>query len=124
MLQFLNCPICGSKLKTRNYYNTYLYVIQAEGSFVRKSCIAGMNHFLEFYFDKKTKEIVYLTLSIDPGFKQWADVDYYNNITKIVFVDLINSFSTKEKTINKIIDLDFPSLTSFKEKLKMYALFF
>lgn len=116
----LTCPVCGNKLRTINLYNKYLHPVGKSADYTERTCSAGMNHSLQFFSNKDSKEIEFLKLSLNPKYSRYLEIDFVNQKCRI---HCMKDGKAEYIEIDKIIVPDFPLLEKLKEKVNVYILF-
>lgn len=112
----LTCPICGNKLK-----NQHLTHFQTKtGDYVSRSCIQGTDHSIQFYTNKSTNIVEYLTLSLNPKNSRYLDIDFINEQCRI---HCMKDGKPDYISIPKMIIPDFPALEKLKERVNLYVVF-
>lgn len=79
-----------------------------------------MNHLLQFYYDKNTKQVDFLNLSLNPFYSRWVEVDFYNKKSRII---IYNNNERQYIELPRIIEPDFNNLTPLKEKISLFIAF-
>lgn len=119
MDDLLLCPICQDSfrnLKSKNPGPLHL----PPGNYIIRTCSKGRNHILELITDKTKEEVIFLRFSLDHSYSKFVEIDYHNQISKILFFK-----EGKRESLNVpyILIPDFPSLESLREKVLTYATF-
>jgi hypothetical protein len=120
MQDTLYCPICGDRLKNCIYKNTFLSYIDKKSTFINRVC-PGTNHLLTLTIDKKSKNVDYLSLSLKPDFSVRININFLEENCTALFIK--NNAIVNSIYIPKKIDLDFPDLKAFKDKIFNYIAF-
>jgi hypothetical protein len=116
----LTCPVCGNKLRTINLNNKYLHPVGKNGDYIERTCSDGMNHSLQFFWNKQSKKIELLKLSLNHKYSRYLEIDFVNEKCKI---QCMKNGKAEHIEIDKIIVPDFPLLEKLKEKVNFYILF-
>lgn len=103
------CPICNKKLRT----------IKLSSVIFERTC-TGPNHCLQFKTDKNTGKIILLKFSLNSNYSRYLLVDFLRGCCQII---CLKQNCAHCIDIPKLLDLDFPDLTSLKEKVGMLVAF-
>lgn len=110
-----NCPICNNYLKNIKKDNHYLYNINHTDNYISHTCSLGMNHFLQFFTQKESKNVHFLKVSLTPNYSRFVEIDFFNNKSKISYFK--PDKGTEYIELKKAIEPDFPKLILLKEKV-------
>lgn len=113
----MHCPICNSKLMSVQRS----LIHPRSNKQMQRQCRGGHNHSLLFYSDPKTNKVCWIKIALNSNYSMFAEVDYIESI--ITIRGMRCGIEDFKLVIPKIIDLDFPKLECFKEKIKMYVSF-
>lgn len=115
----LACPICGNKFRNINCENKLLHDIGKTANYVERTC-TEMNHCLQLFTDKETKQVDLLKLSLNPKYSRYLEIDFLNQKCRI---NCLKDNKSEYIDIPKMIQPDFPHLTKLKERVSMYIVF-
>lgn len=108
-INLINCPICGDRFKSMNFYST---------SFDAQKTCAGLNHMVTLFLLKK--KIDYISVSLVPDYSLFLEVDYRSNLSKII---TYKKCIANETILPKLIMLDFPDLNEARRLVEKYVAF-
>ena len=114
------CPICGNKLRNTKHPNKYLVNVNKKSDYIERVCSNGTNHVLVIYADEKTRQVDLLTLSLNPKYSRFVQVNFHNQTSHI------HCWKDGQEEIIDLpamLNLDFPHLTELKEKISLYIAF-
>jgi len=89
------------------------------GSWKERTC-TGPNHSLQIFSDVNTKKVDLLTLSLNPKYSRYLEIDFVNEKCRI---NCMKDGKSEYIHIDKMIEPDFPSLTKLKERVSLYVVF-
>lgn len=116
----LACPICRNKLRTTNSTDLLLHRTGKISDYAERVCTRGKNHAIQFFTDLKTGEVDFLTISLNPKYSRFLEIDFVNRrCYALLFKDGVREVVG----IPKMIEPDFPDLEKLKEKISMYVVF-
>ena len=119
MDDILNCPICGTRMRTVHHKNKHLHPINQTADYAERIC-SGHSHVISFWANKTTKRIDFMKMSLNSKYSRFLEIDWVNQKCKIACV------SEGEYTyidIPKMIEPDFPDLVKLKERVNLYIVF-
>lgn len=116
----LACPICANKLKNIKFCNKFFSPPLSNSNYIIRTCHAGMNHSLQFYFNDDSKLIDFLKISLSPNYSKYIEIDFLNKKSRI---NCYKNGKHEYISIPKMIKPDFPALTKLKEKVAMLITF-
>jgi hypothetical protein len=120
MDDILCCPICGNKLKTAHLTKKLLHPVGKTANYAQRTCSEGYNHVIRFFTDKKTKQVDFLSISLNPKYSRYLDIDYVNQKCRITCA---KDGEYEYIEIPKMIFPDFPDLVQLNERVSLYVLF-
>jgi len=103
------CPICYEKLITAKYPGG-----------VTRQCTASLGHTYYCEVNQETKNIKYVRVALNQDCNVFVGINFELQQT------VIEDYSGKEKTVttlNKVLELDFPFLENFRNKVSSYLRF-
>lgn len=115
----VKCPLCASKLESSRF-REYSSLVDKNYSFVIRKCVL-YNHLFSIQTDVATKKIDYLKFSVGNDFKNFVEINYAKNSSRITSYD--SAGSPHHIDVDKILELDFNKLSSFEEKINIYLSF-
>jgi hypothetical protein len=115
----LNCPICGTKMRTIHHKNKHLYPIEQTADYEERLC-TGPSHVIAIWFNKGTKKVDFMKLSLNPKYSRFLEIDWVHEKCRITCV---RDGEYEYIEIPKMIEPDFPDLTKLKEKVNLYVVF-
>ena len=115
----LHCPICRRKFRTVNIENRRLYMTEKVGNWKERTC-TGPNHSLQIFSDVESKKVDLLTLSLNPKYSKYLEIDFVNQRCRI---NCMKDGKSEYIHIDKMIEPDFPNLIKLKERVALYIVF-
>lgn len=115
----LVCPICDKKLRNTKVVGSLIYALNKNSSHTERLC-TGVNHTLQIFVDDETGQVDLLRVSLNPKYSRYVEIDFHNQKSRVL---CMKEGNLEIIHIDKLIEPDFPDLTSLKEKVSVYVVF-
>lgn len=111
------CLICQSKLRNCHIRDPILGIKnKSSAQYLQRKCPL-VSHFFLILLNKETDQVEYLKLSWNPS--TFISIDFSSDESKISFFN--KSCPIKQIDIPRILNTDFPHLSSLKEKISSFT---
>jgi hypothetical protein len=116
MEDFKVCPICNEKMRALNKIK--LLVNNVSMLTTERVCANGVTHCLQTF--SKDNELLILKVSLNNKFTKFITINY---ATGKSVIGCWKEGKNSPILIDKILDVDFPSLEKLKSKIDLYIAF-
>jgi len=120
MRDTLHCPICFHQLKSTRAQLKKLAQTNKTAHYIQRTC-QGKPHQLNFYTDKTTGKIDWISFSPNQDYSTFVEIDFVNGAALVKLFK--NSKEYLRMEFSEIVIPDFPSLEQLKKKIELLVTF-
>jgi hypothetical protein len=120
MDDILCCPICGNKLRTTHLIHKLLHPTGKTANYAERVCSRGYNHIIRLFTDKETKKVDLLSISLNPKYSRFLEIDYVNQKCCITCA---KDGEHEYIEIPRLLIPDFPECEALKKLVNLFVVF-